>query len=66
MAKNKKRADSYNLEVERLHTSLRPKSYTASEAHRVLREDYNLKRERYKTRSGRIYSNVGVSHSRRA
>ena len=66
MAKNKKRADSYNLEVERLHTSLRPKSYTASEAHRVLRQDYNQKQGRYKTRSGRIYSNVGVPSRIRA
>lgn len=66
MAKNKKRADSYNLEVERLHTSLRPKSYTASEAHRVLRQDYNQKQGRYKTRSGRLYPNVEVPRRIRA
>ena len=44
MARNRKRADSYNLETERVHTSLRPKGYTAAEAHKVLRQDYNQKK----------------------
>lgn len=66
MARNRKRSDSYNLDTERLHTSLRPKGYTAAEAHKVLRQDYNEKKGRFATRSGRTYPNFGVSQSRRA
>lgn len=66
MARNRKRSDSYNLETERVHTSLRPKGYTAAEAHKVLRQDYNQKKGRYATRSGRTYPNYGVIRRLRA
>lgn len=66
MARNRKRSDSYNLEIEGLQTSLRPKSFTAAEAHKVLRQDYNRKKGRFVNRSGRTYPNYGVIRRLRA